>query len=457
MGLGLAATLGLASSDVDASGKTQDTLSQRTFATLGVCNTASSGSTATITDGASSPTWNMAATGGGITTSAVYCDGTSWKVYAGAGGSVVVATAHMAPPNGPGAFYTTANLIAEDSFTTTSLNTALWNNNTGTSQFGRFNSSCGASGGPGNLPCGTPFPSPYSGSNCDTNHFCVQSRAYYDPYPYGYGTQLVAGQTPLQRIVDSTGTFCGSEPQCLAMSSQPSTGFSSNIGATWSSGSITSYTNGTRVSPMRMAGCSINGNTECFFQARVKFPDCRYGNWSDIWFLADGAPGANVGVQEFDLHECGFQLNQARTNFTVSSNNRVPNAQGSIGQRQVHNDVGVDITQAYHIYGVRYVPNVPNIQDGLYAVYFDNSLIAAWSTNCAVWDAATVASCNATTAGTVKSTPVSSGDYEVIIQQEVAQTSSNSSFDTCVFHTCPDGVHNGPFVMYVNDVQLYRK
>jgi hypothetical protein len=312
---------------------------------------------------------------------------------------------NMAAPSG----YTAGNLYAEDNFSTTSLDTTKWVAYEGASSYGRNSNNGG-------------IPSPYSAQNQGADF-----DEYFDPYPYGYGVQAVAGQTPTQRVT----TGCGTEAQCLLMTGQPSTHFSPYH---WSTGQISGWTTSTGAPLMRMTGCT----TSCYLQVRAQMPDCRYGAWASIWGWGDGPSGNGVGsTDEFDLQECGFAATGSATANQVLNTTCRWSSCGNLGNNF---NTGVDLSAAYHIYGLEYVPGVRT------TAFFDGTLVHQWAANC-------TGLTNCTTVS-----PVPTHDYSVIIDFEFAcGTGEPNCSSPAGFRTIPDGTHNGPFYYYVNDVQLYRK
>jgi hypothetical protein len=95
-------------------------------------------------------------------------------LFATVGGiSVASAGTSLPPPSG----YTSSQLIFEDQFTSATLDTTKWNPWLGDDLYGRW-------GNQGKLP------SPYSGTNCDSTCSDANQVMFYDPFPYGYGTNI---------------------------------------------------------------------------------------------------------------------------------------------------------------------------------------------------------------------------------------------------------------------------
>jgi hypothetical protein len=87
--------------------------------------------------------------------------------------SIASAGTSLSPPSG----YASNQMIFEDQFTSSTLDTKKWNPWLGDDLYSRW-------GDQGQLP------SPYSGTNCDStcsNSFQIM---FYDPFPYGYGTNI---------------------------------------------------------------------------------------------------------------------------------------------------------------------------------------------------------------------------------------------------------------------------
>lgn len=228
------------------------------------------------------------------------------------------------PPSGtltPPAGFTTAQLIFEDRFTTSSLDTTKWNPWLGDDIYGRW-------GDRGALP------SPYSGMNCNStcsDSFQIQ---YYDPYPYGFsqnttGTHLAAGTAGLRQIA------------------QPSSYFTSK-GYKWASSAISSY------------GKAYLPAAGGYVQLRAKMPDSRYGAWAGLWLLS--ANGA-----ELDIQESGYIRGSAPVNNVFAAH-----WQGN-GGSQIIQDAGVDLSAGYHVYGVEYRPGQS------WKIYLDGKLMATWT------------------------------------------------------------------------------
>jgi hypothetical protein len=277
----------------------------------------------------------------------------------------------MPPPAG----YTSAQLIFEDEFTAASLDTTKWNPWMGTDNFGRW-------GNRGTLP------SPYSAENCQASpRVCgtgiYYNVIYYDPYPYGYSTNttgdhLVGGNGNLALIANPQNTF-------------------SNLGYSWAGAAVTSY------------GHAYLPATGGYVQWRAKMPDSRYGAWAVLWML-----DTNAG-NEIDMQESGSGTNLSIVNNILAMNVHTGN------NGQTHIDTGVDLSAAYHVYGLKYVPGTS------ITFYLDGAQMAEYKSN------------------------IPNVQYEIIMEFEFAGSNTSG------FHTVADPVnHPGPFEFDVNDVQIYH-
>jgi hypothetical protein len=168
-------------------------------------------------------------------------------------------------------------------------------------------------------------------------------------------------------------------------------------------------------------------------------PDSRYGAWPSIWFLSNAAFGnAAGGGSEIDLQEGGTGSGIEGT--ATANQNMASNCHwsGCSHQQTAPPPGSPDLTAAYHVYGMEYLPGKR------ISMFFDNGLF--WQYADVSGDCTAPSQCSTTGSGTV---PTS--DFELIIEANIGSSSA------CSFHTCVDGTHNGPFFFYVNDVQLYHK
>lgn len=275
-------------------------------------------------------------------------------------------SAAMSPPAG----FTTAQMIFEDRFTSASLDTSKWNPWLGDDRYARWNDQ-------GKLP------SPYSGVNCDSTCSTTFQNMYYDPYPYGYGTNTTGNH-----LVGGNGN--------LSLIASPSNLFS-NLGFQWAAASVTTY------------GKAYIPASGGYAQFRARMPDSRYGAWAGIWLLS--SQGA-----EIDIQESGYLHGSAPVNNVLASH-----WQGS-GGTQIKQDTGMDLSAAYHVYGVDYRPG-QSIK-----IYLDGRLMASWTSNI----------------------PTNAA-YQLLLDFEIAHAPAAG------WHTLADPAnHPGPFYFDVNDVQIYK-
>src|ERR1051326_1167723 len=289
--------------------------------------------------------------------------------------SAVLGVSAFAATQPPPAGYSASQLLWDENFTSPTLDTSKWNPWMGDDVYGRW-------GNQGQLP------SPYSGMNC--NSTCSGSSdfsiPYYDPYPYGYGTMI-----DRQHLIGGNGN--------LKIVISPSNHFG-NQGYKWASAGISTY------------GKLWVPATGGYVQWHAKMPDSRYGGWAALWMLSKN--GADV-----DMQESGY------THGTPNPNNVLANGWhgGATGTQQVIQDVGFDLTAAYHTYGLEYLPGKA------WNYYLDGKLMASFTSN----------------------VPTNAA-YEIIIDVEFANNNDN----TLPWHTASDPVnHLGPFQLNVDNVQLY--
>jgi hypothetical protein len=233
-------------------------------------------------------------------------------------GGISVASAGTSLP--PPAGYASSQLIFEDRFTSATLDTSKWNPWLGDDQYGRW-------GNQGQLA------SPYSGTNCDSTCSDANQVMFYDPFPYGYGTNITGNH-----LIGGSGY--------LAEIANPSTYFS-NLGYTWASAAITSY------------GHAYLPSTGGYVQWHARMPNSLYGAWAGLWMLS--ANGA-----EMDIQESGYRWGSAPVNNVLASH-----WQGSGGSQIIQN-TGVDLSADYHTYGVEYRPGQS------WKIYLDGNLMATW-------------------------------------------------------------------------------
>ena len=269
----------------------------------------------------------------------------------------------------PPAGYTATQMIFEDQFTSAALDTKKWNPWLGDDQWGRW-------GDQGKLP------QPYSGTNCDSTCSGSFQVMFYDPFPYGYGTN-VSGK----HLVGGSGH--------LAQIASPSSYFSS-LGYSWASAAISSY------------GHTYLPATGGYVQIHAKMPDSRYGAWAGLWLLSTGGP-------EIDIQESGYTHGSAPVNNVLASNFHAS------GASQIVQDTGVDLSAAYHTYGVEYRPGAS------IKIYLDGKLMATYTSG----------------------VPTNAA-YQVLIDVEIAGPNATG------WHTVANATnHPGPFELDVDDVQIY--
>lgn len=279
----------------------------------------------------------------------------------------IVEAASMPAPAG----FSTSQLVYEDTFTAPALDATKWNPWLGNDQYGRW-------GDQGHLS------SPYSGANCPNNNCSgAFTNAYNDPYPYGYATS-----TSGNHLMGGTGT--------LSLTSQPG-GVFSGLGFGWAASAISSY------------GKMYLPATGGYVQIHAKMPDSRYGAWAGLWMLPQTTAGA-----EFDIQESGYLQGTTNPNNMLASDYHGP------GSSQIIQNTGTDLSQAFHTYGVEYIPGQA------WNVYLDGALMGSWTHS------------------------VPSVAYEVIINLQMAESSAAG------WHTVQNSVNNpGPFSLVVDDVQIY--
>jgi len=91
---------------------------------------------------------------------------------------------------------------------------------------------------------------------------------------------------------------------------------------------------------------SLPTDSSWYVQVKAKMPDTSQGMWPAIWFL----PGVSgTAFNELDGYEGGWATSQP--NLTMHSDFFADQ-----GQQQSAYSVGTDLTTAYHIYGIRFIP-----------------------------------------------------------------------------------------------------
>jgi hypothetical protein len=249
--------------------------------------------------------------------------GASRALLGWAAGSMMLAAGQAAATSlPPPAGYSTSQLIFEDSFASSSLDTSKWNPWLGDDLYGRW-------GDQGALS------SPYSGMNCDSTCSNSYQIMYYDPYPYGYAANTAGGH------------LLGGGSGNLALVAKPSSYFGA-LGYRWASSAVSTY------------GKAYLPATGGYVQWHAKMADSRYGAWAGLWLLS--ANGA-----EMDVQESGYPHGSTNVNNVLASH-----WQGS-GGSQVIQDTGKDLSAAYHTYGIEYIPGKS------WTVYLDGQLMATWT------------------------------------------------------------------------------
>src|SRR6202035_3396587 len=103
-----------------------------------------------------------------------------------------------------------------------------------------------------------------------------------------------------------------------------------------------------------------------YVQFHAKLPDSRYGAWGGFWFLPQGSAG-----YEIDLQESGTCSNCDGSSLANSSlAEHIWN-----GSNQIVQDTGIDLSAAYHTYGIEYRPGVS------IKMYLDGVLKNTWTSN----------------------------------------------------------------------------
>jgi hypothetical protein len=278
----------------------------------------------------------------------------------------------MSPPAG----YTSSQLIYDDTFASTSLNSALWNPWYGQDTVGIWSDL-------GNLP------SPYSGVNNPGAPGTFQLD-YTDPFPAATATSISGNH-----LVTGSG---------LQMIAAPDSHFSA-LGYTWASAAVSSY------------GKMYLPATGGYVQFRAQMPDSTNGAWPALWFLSQG------GVDpEIDLHEGGYTASGGAPNVNYMLTSTLHAASGD---HQISQNVGFDLSAAYHIYGMEYNPG------NWIKIYLDGTLMVTWTNG-------------------VGGVTIPTDAYEVLIGLDIADAQASG------FHSVSDAINfPGPYTYYVSEVQIY--
>jgi hypothetical protein len=218
----------------------------------------------------------------------------------------------FAPPAG----YSSSQLVGEDKFTTSSLDSTKWSAWLGQNG-GRWNG--------GSLP----LPAPYS---TETMSWSPYNGEYYDPYPYAYATNTtgnhLVGGNGLQIIASPSNYFSGVDSDYK-----------------WASATVSSTGHTSMILPA----------TGGYVQIVAKIPDCNYGAWPFFWFLGEGGNSSQNVDWEFG--------------YTGSPNSKM--ALGINDKSVAAPIASVDLSQDYHVYGTKYVPGQS------FTFYLDGSQIAS--------------------------------------------------------------------------------
>ena len=204
----------------------------------------------------------------------------------------------MTPPTG----YSPSQLIFDDQFSGTRLDTSKWN------------TYMGSSGGVWN-DLGT-FASPYSGPNGGTDaEMYAPSQVSVDNGLTLTATRNTSG--PTARYADPTNQF-----------------------ATWLSGVVT--TEGKFSLP----------RGGWYVQARIKVPDMTQGLWPCLWFL----PAGSGPINELDFVQGGFYGGPSNVNKAPIATGYFDTEGTNISETIP--DVGFDASAGYHTYGIQWQPGV---------------------------------------------------------------------------------------------------
>jgi Glycosyl hydrolases family 16 len=158
---------------------------------------------------------------------------------------------------------------------------------------------------------------------------------------------------------------------------------------------------------------SMPTDSSWYVQVKAKMPDTSQGMFPAIWFQ----PGVSgTAVNELDGYEGGFAASQP--NFTMHSDFFADQ-----GQQQSAYNVGTDLTTAYHVYGIQFIPGQS------ITVFLDGRQ---------VWQVL------ASSGITIKAEP-----YEILINLQVA-ADQDSSWHTITNANTPTST------MSVAEVQAYK-
>jgi hypothetical protein len=224
------------------------------------------------------------------------------------------------PPSGGG-----GTPLGEDQFTTSSLDPTKWNAWLGQNGYRWTDNGL--------------LPAPFSGETVPASPYNAE---YYDPYPYGGGSN-----TSGSHMVGGPGTLSASGG--LELVASPSSYFSGVSSAyQWGSAWISSTGHPSMELPATGGYVSIT----------AKLPDDSYGAWPAFWFLGEGSNSYENVDWEF-----GYSAS--------------PNSEMALGvnDRTVATPFApVDLSQGYHTYGTKYVPGQS------YTFYLDGQEVASTPT-----------------------------------------------------------------------------
>jgi beta-glucanase (GH16 family) len=247
----------------------------------------------------------------------------------------------LTPPSG----YTANQLIFEDRFLSSSLDTSKW-----IPQFANQNG-----------VVDTSVPTPYS-----ANPVGGYDAEFFDPGHIATGAGLA--------ITATTDT--------------------SIAGYNWRSGCITTH--------------GLFSFTGGYAQFRVKSPDSSSGMWAVIYFLEGGG--------EIDLQGSG---NIGTATPSPNPNQTMVSSVNPDGSNSTLVDTGTDLSAAYHVYGMEYIPGVS------VKTYLDGNLIAQFTQN------------------------IPTGAFTIVIGLQVAQSQASP------WHTIYSPATPSPSEFDISDAQVY--
>jgi hypothetical protein len=265
---------------------------------------------------------------------------------------------------------------------------------------------------PAPISTGSAIPVTISVGNTTASPTLPVGLCYEDPYPALTGSVATSGQHTVE--VDGT----------LQLIVNPLT-----AGATLASGSYNPFTHGFDY----VSGAIYsNGKTMVvpvtggYVETRLKCPDMRYGAYPRIQFQPNTATdGSNYFGFEFG-HGTGVTSSgiiDYQQNFSFQFN----------GINLLDTRLGVDLSAAYHIFGVDYRPN------NYVKVYFDGTLLF---------------SCFATTGSTLfpnyYSQPIPTGGLALQLSHDLVSYVGGNNW-----HSIVTVGHTGPFVFNIDYVKIY--